>query len=136
VITRIAGLRTDRTTVADMDERPVAAELRGLDERRRLLLSLGMLCYPFLAATGISRHTSGAGLVAGYLLLTGISGCYLAVVVASMRSAWRAYTWLLAVMVVLAVLVAPLAREDVMVLAAVVRVNAWTSRAVNTTATA
>ena len=81
-------------TVTDVDD------LRGLDERRRLLLSLGMLCYPFLAAAGLTQYTRGAGLVAGYLLLAGISACYLGIVVASMRSAWRLHWWLLAVMTV------------------------------------
>ena len=93
---------------------------QGLDERRRLLLSLGMLCYPFLAGAGVAQHARGTGLVAGYLLLVAISACYLAIVVASMRSAWRAYWWLLAGMAVLVVLVAPLAHESVLILAAVI----------------
>lgn len=103
-----------------MEERQEAAELRGLDERRRLLLALGMLCYPFLAATGVAEYSHGRALVVGYLLLAGVSACYLAVVVASMRSAWRAYWWLLATMTVLAVLVAPLAHEDALILTAVI----------------
>ncbi|MEV6872223.1 sensor histidine kinase [Amycolatopsis sp. NPDC051128] len=107
-------------TVTDVDERLESEELRGLDERRRLLLSLGMLCYPFLAGAGVAQRTRGAGLVVGYLLLVAVSACYLAIVVASMRSAWRAYWWLLAVMTVLAVLVAPLAHETVLVLTAVI----------------
>ncbi|NIH80687.1 sensor histidine kinase [Amycolatopsis viridis] len=95
-------------------------ELRGVDERRRLLLSLGMLCYPFLAAAGVNQYAHGAGLVVGYLLLVAISGCYLALMIASMRSAWRVYWWLVAVMTVLAVLLAPLAHEGVLILAAVI----------------
>jgi two-component system sensor histidine kinase DesK len=103
-----------------VDDRRESADLRGVDERRRLLLSLGMLCYPFLAAAGVTQYTRGAGLVVGYLLLVAISACYLAIVVAAMRSAWRVHWWLLAVMTVLAVLVAPLAHEDVLILAAVI----------------
>ncbi len=95
-------------------------ESRGRDEWRRLLLSLGMLCYPFLTAVGVAQHTRGPGLVAGYLLLVAVSACYLGIVVASMRSAWRSYWWLLAGMTVLAVLVAPLAHENVLILAAVI----------------
>ena len=95
-------------------------ELRGVDERRRLLLSLGMLCYPFLAAAGVNQYARGAGLVAGYLLLAAVSACYLALVLASMRSAWRLYWWLVAAMTVLAVLLAPLAHEGVLILAAVI----------------
>ncbi|MEU0885274.1 histidine kinase [Lentzea sp. NPDC005914] len=95
-------------------------ELRGLDDRRRLLLSLGMLCYPFLAAAGVNQYAHGGGLVAGYLLLVAISACYLGVVIASMRSAWRMYWWLVALMTVLAVLLAPLARDMVLILAAVI----------------
>ncbi|WP_410608023.1 sensor histidine kinase [Amycolatopsis sp. lyj-109] len=102
-----------------MDDRREPADLRGLDERRRLLLSLGMLCYPFLAGAGVAQYTHGSGLVAGYLLLAAISACYLGIVVASMRSAWRAHWWLLAVMTALSVLVAPLAHENVMILVAV-----------------
>ncbi|GAA4864330.1 sensor histidine kinase [Saccharopolyspora rosea] len=112
-----------------------SAELRGLDERRRLLLSLGMLCYPFLAAAGVDQYTRGAGLVVCYLLLVAISACYLAIVVASMRSAWRVYWWLLAVLTVLAVLVAPLARENVLILAALV-VPSAAARADDRTASA
>ena len=107
-------------TVSAVDDGLKSQESRGLDERRRLLLSLGMLCYPFLAGAGVARHARGAGLVVGYLLLVAISACYLGIVVASMRSAWRAYWWLLAGTTVLAVLVAPLAHEDVLILAAVV----------------
>ncbi|MBO8190620.1 sensor histidine kinase [Streptomyces oryzae] len=79
-----------------------------------------MLCYPFLAAAGVAQYSRGAGLVVGYLLLVAVSTCYLALVVATMRTAWRAYWWLLAVMAVLAVLVAPLARENTLILAAVI----------------
>ncbi|MGW6931816.1 sensor histidine kinase [Lentzea sp. NPDC054927] len=95
-------------------------EPRGLDERRRLLLSLGMLCYPFLAAAGVNQYAQGAGLVVGYLLLVAVSACYLAVVMASMRSAWRIHWWLVAIMTVLAVLLAPLAHEQVLILVAVI----------------
>ncbi|WP_410563380.1 sensor histidine kinase [Amycolatopsis sp. cmx-4-61] len=109
-----------------MDEGREAADLRGLDERRRLLLSLGMLCYPFLAGAGLAQYTRGPGLVAGYLLLAGISGCYLAIVVAAMRSAWRRYWWLLGVLTALAVLVAPLAHEYVLILVAVIVPSAAT----------
>jgi two-component system sensor histidine kinase DesK len=115
----ITGSARVRGTVPGVDDRREAAELRGLDERRRLLLSLGMLCYPFLAGAGVAQYTRGAGLVAGYLLLAAISACYLAIVVASMRSAWRVHWWLLAVMTVLSVLVAPLAHENVLILVAV-----------------
>ncbi len=113
-------------TVTDVDEGREAADLRGLDERRRLLLSLGMLCYPFLAGAGLAQYTRGPGLVAGYLLLAGISGCYLAIVVAAMRSAWRRYWWLLGVLTALAVLVAPLAHEYVLILVAVIVPSAAT----------
>jgi two-component system sensor histidine kinase DesK len=95
-------------------------ELRGVDERRRLLLSLGMLCYPFLAAAGVNQYAHGAGLVAGHLLLVAVSACYLGLVIASMRSAWRVYWWLVAAMTVLAVLLAPLAHEGVLILLAVI----------------
>ncbi|MGW4591888.1 sensor histidine kinase [Amycolatopsis thermoflava] len=110
-------------------------ESRGRDEWRRLLLSLGMLCYPFLTAVGVAQYTRGFGLVAGYLLLVGVSACYLGIVVAAMRSAWRSYWWLLTGMTVLAVLVAPLAHENVLILAAVIvpsataRVNGRTAAA-------
>ncbi|WP_086666992.1 sensor histidine kinase [Lentzea kentuckyensis] len=110
-------------------------EPRGVDERRRLLLSLGMLCYPFLAAAGVGQYAHGAGLVTGYLLLVAVSACYLGVVVASMRSAWRLHWWLVALMTVLAVLLVPLAHEMVLILAAVIvpsaaaRVGAWTAAA-------
>ncbi|MEV6239564.1 sensor histidine kinase [Lentzea sp. NPDC051838] len=103
-----------------------------MDERRRLLLSLGMLCYPFLAAAGVNQYAHGTGRIVGYLLLVAISACYLGVVVASMR-AWPAYWWLVALMTVLAVLLAPLAHEMVLILVAVIvpsvaaRVGAWTS---------
>jgi two-component system sensor histidine kinase DesK len=120
VITVSAQVRSGFATVTDVDDRRESAELRGLDERRRLLLSLGMLCYPFLAAAGVNQYTRGTGLIVGYLLLAAISACYLAIVVASMRSAWRVHWWLLAVMTVLAVLVAPLAHENVLILAAVI----------------
>ncbi|MFF0266948.1 sensor histidine kinase [Kribbella sp. NPDC004536] len=103
-----------------MDQRLDATQVRGSDERRRLLLSLGMLCYPFLAAAGVAQYARGAGLVVGYILLAGISICYLAVVMASMRSAWRVYWLLLMFMTVMAVLVAPLAHESVMILTAVI----------------
>ncbi len=102
-----------------------------MDERRRLLLSLGMLCYPFLAAAGVNQYAHGFGLVVGYLLLVAVSGCYLGVVLASMRSAWRTYWSLVALMVLLAVALAPLAHEMVLILAAVIvpsvaaRVGAW-----------
>ncbi|RZQ61318.1 sensor histidine kinase [Amycolatopsis suaedae] len=79
-----------------------------------------MLCYPFLAGAGVAQYSRGAGLVAGYLLLAGIAACYLAVVVASMRSAWQAYWGLLAVMTALAVPVALLARETALILLAVI----------------
>jgi two-component system, NarL family, sensor histidine kinase DesK len=115
-----AQVRRGGGTVTDVADRRESTELRGLDERRRLLLSLGMLCYPFLAAAGVTQYTRGAGLVVGYLLLVAISACYLAIVTASMRSAWRVYWWLLAVMTVLAVLVAPLAHEYVLILVAVI----------------
>jgi two-component system sensor histidine kinase DesK len=120
VSTAAAQVQPGGGTVTDVDNRLESAELRGLDERRRLLLSLGMLCYPFLAGAGVAQYTHGAGLVVGYLLLVGISACYLAIVVASMRSAWRAYWWLLTVMTALAVLVAPLAHETVLILTAVI----------------
>lgn len=113
-------MNTGGGTVTGVDD------LRGLDERRRLLLSLGMLCYPFLAAAGLTQYTRGAGLVAGYLLLAGISACYLAIVVAAMRSAWRVYWWLLAAMTVLSVLVAPLAHEYALILVAVIVPSAAT----------
>ncbi|MEO6089770.1 MAG: sensor histidine kinase [Umezawaea sp.] len=113
-------------TVADVDHRLKSAAPLGPDERRRLLLSLGMLCYPFLVGAGVAQYARGAGLVAGYLLLVGISACYLGVVVAAMRSAWRACWWLVAVMTVLAVLVAPLAHENVLILAAVIVPSAAT----------
>jgi len=103
-----------------VDNQVESADLRGLDERRRLLLSLGMLCYPFLAGTGVAQHAHGAGLLAGYLLLVGISVCYLATVVASMRSAWRAYWWPVATMAVLTALVAPLAHETALILLAMI----------------
>ncbi len=118
-------------TVTDVDDGRGAADLRGLDERRRLLLSLGMLCYPFLAGAGLAQYTRGPGLVAGYLLLAGVSGCYLAMVVAAMRSAWRRYWWLLSVLTALALLVTPLAHEYSLILVAVIvpsaatRVAAW-----------
>ncbi len=120
MITASAQVRSAGGTVTDVDDGRASAELRGLDERRRLLLSLGMLCYPFLAAAGVTQYARGAGLVVGYVLLVAISACYLAMVVASMRSGWRVYWWLLAVMTVLAVLVAPLAHENVLILAAVI----------------
>ncbi|MFI5613936.1 sensor histidine kinase [Amycolatopsis sp. NPDC051903] len=107
-------------TVGDVDDGLRSQESRGLDEWRRLLLSLGMLCYPFLAAVGVAQHARGAGLVVGYLLLVAVSACYLAIVVASMRTWWRAYWWLLAAMTVLAVLVAPLAHENVLILASMI----------------
>lgn len=107
-------------TVTDVDDRLKSREPRGLDERRRLLLSLGMLCYPFMAAAGVAQHAGGARLVVGYLLLVAVSACYLAIVVASMRSSRRAYWWLLAGMTVSAVLVAPLAHENALILAAVI----------------
>ncbi|GAB2851482.1 sensor histidine kinase [Lentzea nigeriaca] len=91
-----------------------------MDDRRRLLLSLGMLCYPFLAAAGVNRYAHGSGLVVGYLLLVAVSACYLGIVIASIRSAWRVYWSLVAAMAVLAVLLAPLAREDVLILAAMI----------------
>lgn len=95
-------------------------EPRGVDERRRLLLSLGMLCYPFLAAAGVNQYAHGAGLVSGYLLLVAVSVCYLGIVVAAMRSAWRVHWWLVALMTVLVLLLAPLAHENVLILAAVI----------------
>jgi two-component system sensor histidine kinase DesK len=95
-------------------------ELRGLDERRRLLLSLGMLCFPFLTAAGVNQYAHGAGLVVAYLMLVAFSACYLGVVIASMRSAWRMYRWLVALMTVLAVLLVPLAHEMVLILVAVI----------------
>ncbi|TYC12603.1 sensor histidine kinase [Actinomadura syzygii] len=103
-------------TVTDVESQ----DSRGPDERRRLLLSLGMLCYPFLTAAGVAQHASGAGLVAGYLLLVAVSACYLAIVTASMRSRWRTYWWLLAGMTALAVLVAPLAHENALILTAMI----------------
>lgn len=91
-----------------------------VDDRRRLLLSLGMLCYAFLAAAGVNQHAHGTGLIIGYLLLVAVSACYLGVVIASIRSAWRLHWWLVAAMTVLAVLLAPLAHEDVLILAAMI----------------
>ncbi|MCP2247545.1 sensor histidine kinase [Lentzea aerocolonigenes] len=91
-----------------------------MDDRRRLLLSLGMLCYPFLAAAGVNQHAHGTGLIVGYLLLVAVSACYLGVVIASIRSAWRLHWWLVAAMTVLAVLLAPLAHEMVLILLAMV----------------
>ena len=99
------------------------------------LLSLGMLCYPFLAAAGVNQYAHGTGLVLGYLLLVAVSACYLGVVVAAMRSAWRVHWWLVALMTVLALLLAPLAHENVLILAAVIvpcvaaRVSALTAAA-------
>ncbi|MDT7782626.1 MAG: two-component system, NarL family, sensor histidine kinase DesK [Pseudonocardiales bacterium] len=106
-----------------------------MDQRRRLLLSLGMLCYPFLAAAGVNQYAHGVGLVLGYLLLVAVSACYLGVVLASIRSAWRIYWSLVALMTLLAVLLAPLAHEMVFILAAMIvpsaaaRVGAWTASA-------
>ncbi|MET9633766.1 sensor histidine kinase [Lentzea sp. NPDC006480] len=106
-----------------------------MDQRRRLLLSLGMLCYPFLAAAGVNQYAHGPGLVAGYLLLVAVSACYLGVVLASIRSAWRTYWSLVALMTVLAVLLAPLAHEMVFILAAMIvpsaaaRAGTWTASA-------
>ncbi|MBX6383600.1 MAG: sensor histidine kinase [Microbispora sp.] len=79
-----------------------------------------MLCYPVLAAAGVAQYAHGSGLVLGYLLLVAVSACYLAAVLAAMRSAWRAYWLLLAVMTVLALAVAPLAHEYALILAAVI----------------
>lgn len=120
MITASAQVSSGGGTVTDVADMREPAELRGLDERRRLLLSLGMLCYPLLAAAGVAQYARGAGLVIGYLLLAAVSACYLGVVVASMRSAWRVCWWLVAAMTVLAVLVAPLAHENVLILAAVI----------------
>ncbi len=91
-----------------------------MDDRRRLLLSLGMLCYPFLAAAGVNQYAHGAGLIVGYLLLVAISACYLGVVIASIRSAWRVHWYLVALMTVLTVLLAPLAHEMVLILVAMI----------------
>jgi two-component system, NarL family, sensor histidine kinase DesK len=120
VIRQCPEQRADRGSVVEVASHAGFGELRGVDESRRLVLALGMLCYPFLAGVGVARYADGAGLFIGYLLLVGISCGYLALVVASMRSAGRACWWLLALMTLLAVLVAPLAREYVMVLAAVI----------------
>jgi two-component system sensor histidine kinase DesK len=135
VITASVQVHRGVGTVSDVDDTLQSQEPGGLDERRRLLLSLGMLCYPFLAGVGVAQYARGAGLVVGYLLLVAVSACYLAIVVVSMRSAWRAYWWLLTVLTVLAVLVAPLAHENVLFLAAVIvpaaaaRVNGRTALA-------
>ncbi|HEX8864102.1 MAG TPA: sensor histidine kinase [Lentzea sp.] len=106
-----------------------------MEDRRRLLLSLGMLCYPFLAAAGVNQYAHGPGLIVGYLLLVAVSACYLGVVLASMRSAWRVYWWLVAAMTVLTVLLAPLAHEMVLIIVAIIvpsaaaRANARTAAA-------
>lgn len=85
-----------------------------------MVLATGMLAYPFVTAAGVAQYASGAGAVAGYVLVAGFCCCYALAAVSAARHSWPRLWSLLGVMTVVFVAELPFAREYAFFLCTVV----------------
>ncbi|MDL4773748.1 sensor histidine kinase [Actinomadura xylanilytica] len=86
---------------------------------RHALMATGMLAYPFVTAAGVAQYSSGAGTVAGLLIVAAFCVCYLLTIVTRYRS-WPPVRPLLGAMTVLFLAALPFARTQAFFLCAVV----------------
>jgi two-component system sensor histidine kinase DesK len=87
---------------------------------RRVLLSIGLLVYPAIAASSVADYASGALAALGYGLIAAFCICFLLCFAAIARYAARQFWILLGIMTVLFIAVIPISRVNSFALCAVI----------------